>query len=189
MTELPSQTQSVRPPRFGRLVIIALVALLGLSIAYLGVKDAQEGDSLRAGAAAPPFKLERYGGGSIALADLRGKLVMLDFWATWCPPCVAEMPVLVKLAREYESKGLVFVAASRDEGSTAPAEVGIFISQRAPELAKSAAFADDAMATKYEVDSLPMLYLIGRDGQILEAHSGYASESMLRRSIEAALGK
>ena len=189
MTELPSQTESMRRPRFGRLVIIALALLLGFSIAYHGVKDAQQGEGLRTGSAAPPFKLERYGGGSIALADLRGKLVMLDFWATWCPPCVAEMLVLVKLAREYESKGLVFVAASRDEGSDAPAEVGIFISQRAPELAKSAAFADDAMATKYEVDSLPMLYMIGRDGRILQAHSGYASESMLRRSIEAALGK
>ena len=63
------------------------------------------------------------------------------------------------------------------------------MTDRAPELAKSAAFADDAMATMYGVDSLPMLYFIGRDGRILEAHSGYASESMLRRSIEAALGK
>ncbi len=190
MTELPSHSsESIRRPGFGRLVIIALAAVLGLSIAYLGVKDAQQQEGLRTGAAAPPFQLARYGGGSMALGDLRGKLVMLDFWATWCPPCVAEMPMLVKLAREYEPKGLVLVAASRDEGSTAAAEVGIFISQRVPELASSVVFADDAMATSYGVDSLPMLYFIGRDGRVVEAHSGYASEGMLRRSIEAALGK
>ncbi len=194
MTEQPIQSESSRTPRAGRvlsgrLLIFLLVALLGLSIAYLGIKDARLGAGVQVGAAAPAFKQQRYSGGTVSLEELRGQVLMLDFWATWCPPCVAEMPVLMKLAREYESRGLVFLAANRDEADGARAQVGVFIAERAPELAKNVVFADDAMAASYGVDSLPMLYFIGKDGRVLEAYSGYASEGQLRRRIEAALGK
>ena len=189
MTQQTAGDTRVRAPSPGRWTITILALLLGISLAYLGIKDAKQGEGVRVGSPAPAFTVERYGGGTVSLADLRGKVVMLDFWATWCPPCVAEMPGLVKLAREYEAKGLVFLAASRDEHETAATQVGLFVSQRVPELAKSAAFAGDEMARSYRVEVLPTMYLIGRDGRIVEEHSGYASESSLRRSIEAALGK
>jgi thioredoxin-like negative regulator of GroEL len=99
------------------------------------------------------------------------------------------MPALSKLAREYEGKGLVFLAVNRDEPEIAPAQVGAFVAQRAPELAKSVAFADDHIAMSYGVDELPLMYLIGRDGRIIDSYAGYASEAALRRRIESALAQ
>ena len=76
-----------------------------------------------------------------------------------------------------------------NEHETAPAQVGIFVAQRVPDLGRSVVFADGPTVESYGVESLPMLFLIGRDGRILESYSGYASESALRRRIERALGK
>ena len=177
------------PARSARLWMFALAALLGLAVMYLGVHDAREGARVRKGAAAPPFQVARYAGGRVSLEELRGKVVMLDFWATWCAPCAAEMPTLTKLAGEYEGAGLVFLAANRDDVGAAPALVKGFVAQRAPNLGKSVVFADDQMAASYGLQALPTLYFIGRDGRVLESHAGYASESALRRQIESALGK
>jgi thiol-disulfide isomerase/thioredoxin len=189
MEEPLAQTEQARSARSGRWLIISLVAALATAIAYLGIHEARHSTAMSRGALAPSFKLARYGGGTVSLEDLRGKVVMLDFWATWCLPCVAEMPALTKLAGEYEPKGLVFVAANRDDGETAPAQVGIFVAQRAPDLGKSVVFADDQMAMSYGLEALPTLYFIGRDGRIVDSYSGYASESALRRKIEKALEK
>lgn len=188
MTEEVGEAKRSTPSRGGFLVAI-LVGLLLAAIAYLGVRDAGQGTLARKGSVAPAFRLARYEGGTVALDELRGKVVMLDFWATWCPPCVAEIPSLVKLAQEFEPRGLVLLAANRDEGQTAKAEVGIFMARRAPDLARSVVFADNGMAASYRVDSLPTLYFIDREGKILEAYAGYASESVLRSRIERALSR
>jgi len=184
-------TDAARPTgaRVGRWLTGLLVVLLLSAIAYLGVREAQDGALLRKGSAAPSFRLARYEGGTLALDELRGKVVMLDFWATWCPPCVAELPSLSKLAKEFEAKGLVLVAAHRDEGSAARADVGRFVAKRAPELAQNIVFANDATAAKYRIDAIPTLYFIGRDGKVIDSYSGYASESVLRSRIERALAQ
>jgi thiol-disulfide isomerase/thioredoxin len=179
------QRATATAPPGGRWVILALAGLLFAGVLYLGVLEARR--SPMEGVSAPSFKLERYLGGSLALEDLRGRVVMLDFWATWCPPCVAEMPSLVKLAREYEPKGLAFVAANRDEGDTARLQVKRFLTKHAPDLAPDIVFADDVTASRYQVRSLPMLYFIDRDGKVLGSYAGLASESALRKQIEQAL--
>ncbi|HVG58695.1 MAG TPA: redoxin domain-containing protein, partial [Hyalangium sp.] len=108
--EGPPPPPSQHRGEFASKVLLGLTAVFGLAgLLYLGVMEAQRGKLVPDGAAPPSFQMERYGGGKLALSDLRGKVVMLDFWATWCPPCQEEMPSLVKLAKEYESQGLVFV--------------------------------------------------------------------------------
>src|SRR5215831_19715677 len=91
------------------LLMVAVVALLAMSIAYLASKKPKLRTGTEKGDAAPAFKLSRYGGGTVSLEELRGKVVMLDFWATWCVPCAVEMPTLTRLAREYEPRGFVFL--------------------------------------------------------------------------------
>ncbi len=169
------------------------VVLLALGIAGLlwsGIQEARSSRPVEAGQrVAPPFRLERFGGGSISSSELRGKVVMLDFWATWCGPCIAEMPTLLKLASEYEPRGVVFLAASRDDPSVAKVQVGMFIDQRAPSLSRYAAFADDGTADAYSVSAIPTMVLIDRKGQLHASYLGAASERTWRARIEAVLAR
>lgn len=163
------------------------VALLLVAFLYAGLRVARRHHLVTKGAPAPTFTLERYGGGRISLDELRGKVVLLNFWATWCPPCVEEMPSLLKVAREYESQGLVLLAVNKDEEESAKAAVGVFLAKRIPDLAPHVVFGDTLMAANYRVQSLPTSYFIGRDGMVLDAQSGYLPERTLRRTIESAL--
>jgi len=164
-----------------------LIGLLLSAVLYLGIRGAKQSHTLDKGAPAPGFSLARYEGGTLSLSALRGKVVLLDFWASWCEPCIAEIPSLVKLAREYEPKGLVLVAANWDEGANAKASVGVFVARRAPDLAPYIVFADTTAAAHYQIDSLPTVYFIDREGKILGSYFGYSPEAAMRSRIEQAL--
>jgi thiol-disulfide isomerase/thioredoxin len=157
-------------------------------IVALGIEQEASSRRAQAGTLAPEFDLETYGGGRISLGDQRGKVVMLDFWATWCEPCKEEMPALVRLAREFEPRGLVFVAANHGENpSTQKAAVGVFIAQTEKALGDYVAFATEEITRQYGVDALPTLYFIDREGRIVESHRGKLSEAQLRRRLAAVL--
>lgn len=179
-----------RPGQYGwSKVLLVVTGLLGLGgVAYLGVQEALRARLTPDGTEAPDFKLQKYDGGTMALSDLRGKVVMLDFWATWCPPCHEEMPSLVKLAKEYEGKGLAFVAASRDDMPDAPLFVEEYVKSRIPELAPYVVYATDEMAMAFQVSALPTLYFLDREGRVVDAQRGMLSEDALRRRVERALG-
>jgi thiol-disulfide isomerase/thioredoxin len=166
-----------------------LVFLSLLGVGYQGWKEAKRMQPPPTGGLAADLRLRRADGGEVRLSQLRGKVVMLDFWATWCPPCVREMPMLLRVAQEYEGKGLVFLAASQDDPATAKADVELFIREVAPDLARHAVFPDDDAGDRYGVQVLPTLFFVSRDGELLESHPGEASERELRRWIERALSR
>jgi thiol-disulfide isomerase/thioredoxin len=185
-TEARDAVPADRPRRFP----VVAVALLCLGIAGLLWSVVLQGQRPRPsaqGRVAPDFRLEKFGGGEVRLADLRGKTVMLDFWATWCGPCIAEMPTLLRLAEEYEPKGVVFLAANRDDPDTAKALVGLYIDGRVPALARYATFADDSTADAYAVSAIPTTFLIGPSGEIRGSYRGAASERTWRSRLDAAL--
>jgi thiol-disulfide isomerase/thioredoxin len=169
--------------------VLGLLAALGLAgVVTLGVLEAQRARLVPDGTSAPELELPRHEGGTaLKLADLRGQVVMLDFWATWCPPCREEMPALVKLAREYESQGLVFVAASRDDGPKASRLVEAFLKRNLPDLRPYVVYASDDVARAFQVSALPTLYFLDREGKVIDAQRGALSEDALRRRIERAL--
>jgi thiol-disulfide isomerase/thioredoxin len=176
----------------GRWVASALVALLAGGLLWLAVEEGRGvGTSApEVGKPAPPFTLERLGGGTVSLSELRGKVVVLDFWATWCKPCLVEIPYLTRIAQELGPRGLVLVAANRDEPpQAAKAEVGIFVAQKAPDFGPFVAFADDEMTRRYGVEALPTLFLIDRDGRLISRHRGTLSEATLRELVEGALAR
>jgi len=172
---------------------VLAVALLGLGLAGLlfsGIQEARRtSPPVTDNRQAPAFRLEKFGGGSVSSSELRGKVVMLDFWATWCGPCISEMPTLLKLASEYEPRGVVFLAASRDDPSVAKVQVGMFIDQRAPALSRYAAFADDGTADAYAISAIPTMVFIDRTGQLYASYLGAASERTWRTRLEAVLAQ
>jgi thiol-disulfide isomerase/thioredoxin len=187
-TEQSAGEAKERSPRRFPVLPVTLLALGIAGLLWSGIQEARTSRPVEtAGQTAPPFRLEKFGGGSISSSELKGKVVMLDFWATWCGPCISEMPVLLKLASEYEPKGVVFLAASRDDPSIAKVQVGMFIDQRAPALARYAAFADDGTADAYSVSAIPTMVLIDRKGQLHASYLGAATERAWRARIEEVL--
>ncbi len=166
--------------------VIALLLVLGA----VGMAAYELSDSplLPQDTAAPAFELSRLEGGTVKLEELRGKVVVLDFWATWCPPCNEEMPYLLKISREYEAKGVVFVAVSHDEPAEAR-EVVTEYCQRFPALRAHAVFGNPEVGAAYLVRALPTLYVLDRQGKVVASRQGLASERYVRAKVEEALAR
>ena len=100
-------------------VIIAAILLLP-SCGSRGGKaeaDTESTTLVKAGDKAPDFTVEMFDGTKTSLAELKGKVVLLNFWATWCPPCRVEIPELIKTSKAYADKGVVIISLSVDEDS------------------------------------------------------------------------
>src|SRR5579871_216723 len=125
------------------------------------------------------FHLKAPDGQSFSLESLRGKLVLLNFWATWCEPCRAEVPMFEKLRQEFAPKGLtVFgVNAGEDAGT-----VRKFLDEAKLKYPVLLA-AGSTVEEDYSVTAYPTVVLIGRDGQIVLYHVGTGSEQDLRANL------
>lgn len=137
--------------------------------------------AIEAGQAAPAFSLPKLGGGALALGDLKGQVVYLDFWASWCGPCRQSFPWMNEMQAKYGAKGLKVVGVNLD-AKTADAEK--FLSQVPAQFA--VAFdAKGETPGKYAVQGMPTSMLIGADGRVLQVHSGFRADE--RKDLEAAI--
>ncbi|MDR2185584.1 MAG: TlpA family protein disulfide reductase [Treponema sp.] len=117
---------------------------------------------LRRPSAAPDFSLPLTGEAKISLADLKGKAVFLNFWATWCGPCRAEMPSMEALYRRYRDRGLEILAVNvREDRETAAAFMDQF------RLSFPAALDSGGVSRRYGITAFPTTYIIDREGLII----------------------
>ena len=133
------------------------------------------------GRAAPDFRLRRLDGGELQLSDLRGQVVLLNFWASWCAPCRKEMPEFVRLYGELRGRGLEIVAVDLQE---APGPVQTFVDEfgmRFPTVFDRSG----QVARTYRVKQLPVTVLIDREGVIRATKYGPVTPEFL----QAELGK
>jgi len=133
---------------------------------------------------APPFLLRDINGKIVSTADWKGKVVILNFWATWCPPCREEIPELVRLQEKYKDK-LLIVGASEDEDG--PQKVEQFVQQHGMNYPV-------VMATKELIDNyggvpaLPTSFIIDREGRVVMKHTGLYEYDAYEREVRALAG-
>ena len=145
---------------------------------------------LKVGAPAPDFPTTDLNGKAVKLSDYRGKIVILDFWATWCGPCIASMPHTNEVAAQYKDQGVV-VLASCTSDTRAAFEAWVKKNQATyPELLFShdpqERGAERASHKLYGVGGIPQQFIIGRDGKIAALCTGYLKGEVL---LEAALAQ
>ncbi|HTI39857.1 MAG TPA: TlpA disulfide reductase family protein [Vicinamibacterales bacterium] len=129
------------------------------------------------------FVLKDMHNAPLKLADFKGKVIVLNFWATWCGPCKEEIPAFVELYDRYRNKGLVIVAVSIDD---APPQLQQFTREWKMQypVAQLQSDIEDAYGPFYGV---PTSYLIGRDGTICTKHLGPVSKDAFEQEIRALL--
>jgi peroxiredoxin len=152
--------------RTGAVVAAALLLAMG----YLHLAG-NKGYALKAGSGAPAFRLPALAGGETALLSLRGKVVVLNFWATWCPPCVAEMPSLERLHRALAGEGLAVVTVSTDENE---ADLRRFVSEHGLTLPVLRDPGGRVAADEYHATGYPETFVIDRSGILLQHTVGPA---------------
>ena len=141
------------------------------------------------GEAAPDFSLRDISGKQVSLEDYKGKVVLINFWATWCGPCQTEMPHLQKMYVDLEEKGFVVLSISVDDARNA-SKVKPLIKRNGytfPVLLDK----DSSVANQYNPESvLPYNVLVDKDGKVLWRKASYApgEEIELRHKVEEALG-
>lgn len=113
--------------------------------------------------AAPVWKLNRIDGTELTSADLKGKVVVLDFWATWCPPCREEIPGYIKMQQAHEAAGLVIVGISLDQKG--PPVVRAFAEEYG--INYPLVMGDEKIVQAFGgIEAIPTTFLIDRDGQV-----------------------
>ncbi|HPT26129.1 MAG TPA: TlpA disulfide reductase family protein [Bryobacteraceae bacterium] len=160
-------------------------ALLGLVIlsCYAG-ETPPENTGERA--KAPEFRLFDVAGSRRTLREFQGKVVILNFWATWCVPCIEEMPALDRVGREYAARGAVVLGVAMDERGWPV--VSKFLAQRRP--GYPILMGTPEVAHKYGgLKTLPHTVFIDRQGRIVATHSAALDLKQLRRVIEAMLAE
>jgi len=120
-------------------------------------------------AAAPDFTLRTMNGPNLRLAEQRGRVVMVNFWATWCGPCRQEMPQLDRLYQKYKSSGFVLLGVNVDEDVLKATDVAAKLGVSFPVLLDT----DKAVSKLYNLSTMPSTVLIDRDGKVRYVHRGY----------------
>jgi peroxiredoxin len=195
VTNESPQIPLLQPPPPGRgrnplALVVAAVVVAGML--YFGYHAARRSPSAQVSGGvmsginkpAPDFTLVSLDGKNMSLSDLRGKAVLLNFWATWCAPCKIEMPWFVELQSEYGSQGLQIVGVAMDDSSTEDiAKFAKDMGVNYPVL-----IGKEAVGEAYGgVPALPESFFIGRDGKIVDKIIGLKGKAEIEDSIKKAL--
>ncbi len=132
---------------------------------------------------APDFTLRDSGGASITLSRYKGRVVLLDFWATWCTGCKVEIPWYMEFQSKYKDDGLSVIGVSMDEDGWK--SVKPFLKEHP--ISYSVVIGDPDLAKLYGVDSMPMTLLIDRDGRIAASHVGMVDKGAFEGEIQVLL--
>jgi peroxiredoxin len=135
--------------------------------------------------AAPQLALEDSAGKQLTLNEYRGRVLVLDFWATWCHGCKEEIPWFAEFQRKYGEEGLTVVGVSLDEDGWKVVKPFI----KAASVPYRIVLGNDGTAKAYGIGNMPDTFLIDRDGRIAATYIGMADKKGLEKNIETLLAK
>jgi peroxiredoxin len=147
-----------------KLFLSALVILIVLlAVGYAVMSKPTSTRIISTGDTAPEFKLPDTGGRLVGLSDFRGRVVMVHFWATWCPPCVEELPSIARFSQQLDGNDFVMLAVSVDEGG---AEAVTTFLQKNGLSVPALLDPDRAVAGRYGTFKFPETYIVDRKGVV-----------------------
>ena len=170
-------------------IIICAALLFGGSLTAKAQNNRptpEQATIVKAGEKAPNFEVQMFDGSTVKLADLKGKVVLLNFWATWCPPCRAELARVEKdIIKRFEGKPFVFLPVSRGENRATVAAFREKMGYTFP----MGLDTDGRVYAEYAETYIPRNFLIGKDGKVVKASVGYdeAEFAELIKEIEKLL--
>ena len=149
----------------------SISAFLFVCLALAGMTSARTAGAAlpAAGTRAPDFALNSNSGRNLRLSELRGEVVLINFWATWCGPCRQEMPQLGRLYAQYRAAGFTLLGINIDDNRANAEAMVKKLGVHFPTLFDS----DKRVARLYDVDAMPATLLIDRDGRVRYVHRGY----------------
>lgn len=173
-------------PRKDRLMSKRNIALVAIVAALVAVIVVPALANLAAGTKAPDFTLPTAAGKTFKMSDsfkAPGKVVVLDIWATWCPPCRAEIPYLIDLQNKFKNKNVLIVGVALDQGKTTVTD---FIAKQKINYTILLDPNGNKLATPYKIEGIPATYIIDKTGVIRYVHSGFPTGDKAAQKEEAA---
>jgi thiol-disulfide isomerase/thioredoxin len=172
-------------------LILFFIAAIVAAMLFAGIRIARNNRANGAakgqliGNLAPDFELQTLDGKSLKLSGLRGKAVLLNFWATYCGPCKIEMPWFVELQKEYGPQGFQIVGVANDDASTED------IAKFAKEMGINypILIGKDSVSDSYKVSVLPTTFFLDRDGKLIAREFGLVSRSVFVDHIKKAMSQ
>jgi peroxiredoxin len=154
-----------------------------LAVMYLVSPACTTARTVKSSTTAPDFALNNSEGVPIRLSDYKGRVVLLNFWATWCHGCVLEIPWFIEFQERYKDSGLSVIGVSMDEDWK---PVKAFVEEK--KVNYSIVIGNEALGKLYELNAMPMTWLIDRSGKIAASYTGVvdmgACESELRTLVQ-----
>jgi peroxiredoxin len=162
--------------------LLLVLATAGTALVFAWQRDTRA-KSPATGAAAPDFSLQQIDGKPLQLSDYRGKVVLLDFWATWCAPCKQEIPRFIEWQRKYGGQGLQVIGISMDDTADPVRKYARTIGINYP-----VALADEKVVARYGgILGVPVNFVIARDGGIVSKHVGETDLVKLEQELTSQL--
>ena len=185
----PMSQPAALPPRqtlrgAAILCLLALVSGLGCGGSGAPSGEVSRGESSSLTKTAPDFTLATVDGGTVRLSSFRGRVVLVDFWATWCGPCRAEIPNLKEVRESFASRGFEIIGVSLDDSG--PEAVRAFTEEYGIDY--PVVLGSQELTQQYGgIQAIPTAFLVDREGRIVERFVGFKPVATLRERIEPLL--
>lgn len=166
--------------RTTHMALLSMLVLVTMFVLYAEIFQKNEVEAAKVGRVSPEFTLKDGDGVKHSLSDYRGKGVIINFWATYCPPCEKEMPYLERAYKQYKHQGIEILAINVGEPT-------VVVKQFAS--AKNLSFPmlldrDGVVVEKYQVQNLPITFVVDDNGEIVKIVYGELSEEKIDECVE-----